>query len=447
MTSMTKRFLRSPAHLLLLAVSVALTLLPAGCKKTANDETEKAEVIVQAEQPKIGAITEEISADAVLVPVAQAAILPRISAPVRRFYVQRGSRVKAGQLLATLENSDLVAAANDNLGVYDAAKGTYATATGATVPEEQTRARLEVTQARAALTLDSAILKSRQQLLAQGAISGRDVDTQQAAVGKDQAAYDIAQQHLQSVLKVNTNASIEVAKGNLTSARAKYQEAQAQLGYTNIRSPISGVVTERALFDGETASAGTPLLTVMDTSVMIAKLHIAQVQAQQLAIGAPAMLIVPGMDQPVAATVSLVSPALDAGSTTVEVWLKAPNPAGRLKAGTPLHVRINGRRIPDAMLIPTEAVQRSSEGGGKVVLLLGSDGRTKKREITTGVQTGGFTQVLSGLQAGDMVITGGGYGLDEGTRVKAGAAEKQDDDGKAASGAKPADEEEKGGQK
>ena len=104
---------------LLGAAALPLVFLP-GCKKAAAPETQ---VTVQAEHPEQGPIAEHITADAVLAPLAQAAIAPKISAPVRKFYVQRGSRVKAGQLLATLENSDLAAAAMDNKGSYDGGAG------------------------------------------------------------------------------------------------------------------------------------------------------------------------------------------------------------------------------------------------------------------------------------------------------------------------------------
>ncbi len=97
-------------------------------------------VYVQAEHPVRGAISEPITADATLAPLAQAAISPKVTAPVKKFFVQRGSHVKAGQLLATLENSDLEAAALDNKGAYNAAQGTYDIATGATVPEDAVKA-------------------------------------------------------------------------------------------------------------------------------------------------------------------------------------------------------------------------------------------------------------------------------------------------------------------
>ena len=124
------------------------------------------------------------------------------------------------------------------------------------------------------------------------------------------------------------------------------------MSYTEIRSPIYGVVTDRPLFAGETAAAGTPVITVMDTSALLAKLHIAQIQAQQLSLGASATVIVPGVPDPVPAKVSLISPALDPGSTTVEVWLRIENPKGTLKAGTPVHATITGRAATERLLIP-----------------------------------------------------------------------------------------------
>ncbi len=399
-----------------------------GCKKAA-EEAPKPEVTVQAVHPQMASITEEISADAVLAPVAQAALLPKVTAPVKKFYVQRGSHVSAGQLVATLESKDLEAAAVDNAGAYNAAKGAYTTATETTVPDDATKARLDLAQAKATLDLDNQIVKSREQLLEQGAIPGRDLDTSRATAVQAQAAYDLAQQHYEAVKKSGSLASLASAKGTLESAKGKYMGAEAQLSYTNIRTPIAGVVTERPLFAGETAAVGTPIVTVMDTSVMLAKLHVAQVQAQQLKLGADAEMMVPGMDEPVSAKVALVSPALDVGSTTVEVWLKTSNKGGKLKAGTPLHVTIKGRTVKNAMLVPTEAIQRSTEGAGKIVMVLAADGTAKKRMVTTGIQTPESTQILSGLKAEDTVITGGGYGLDDGTKVRIGPPEKKDESG------------------
>ena len=402
---------------LLPALAMHLLLLSA-CKKEAAPEVQ---VTVQAEHPEKGTVTEHIFADAVLAPLAQAAIAPKISAPVRKFYVQRGAKVKEGELLATLENSDLAAAALDNKGAYMSAEAAYATATRAQVPEDTQKAELDLAQAKANLDLNLSIVKSRKQLFDEGAIPGRDLDTANAALVQAQAAYDTAAKHLESVHGVSHDAALKAAEGQLTSAQGKLKGAEAMQGYSEIRSPINGVVTDRSLFAGETAAAGAPLLTVMDTSSLLAKIHITQTLAQQMTIGDEASFQVPGITDPVTAKVTLISPALDPGSTTVEVWLKAGNKSGVLKVGTPVKVSITGRTVAEALKVPASAAL-TAQDGSKFVMLVGSDGAAHRKPVTLGIADGDDVQVMSGLAPADLVITGGAYGLDDGTKVKVGAA-------------------------
>jgi len=399
-------------------------VLSSGCKKDVPPETQ---VTVQAEHPTQGAIAEHIVADAVLAPLAQAALAPKISAPVRKFYVQRGARVKEGQLLATLENNDLSAAALDNKGSYMAAEAAFATATKAQVPEDTLKAESDVAQAKANLNLNLSIVKGRKQLFAEGAIPGRDLDTAEAALVQAQAAYDAAVKHLDSVCKVSREAALKAAQGQLTSAEGKYKGAAAQVSYSEIRSPISGVVTDRPLFAGETAAAGAPLLTVMDTSILLAKTHLAQSLAQRLKLGDEASVAVPGVTEPVTAKVALISPALDPGSTTVEVWLKIDNKAGTFKVGTPVKVSLTGRANAQAWKIPAQSILAAPDGS-KFVMVVGTDGTAHKKAVTLGLTDAEEVQITSGLVPTDLVITVGAYGLDDGAKVKVGAA---DDDKKA----------------
>ena len=396
-----------------------------GCKKTA-DTAEATEVNVQVEKPEQGEISEHIVADATLSPLAQAAISPKITAPVRRFYVQRGSHVKAGQLLATLENTDLTAAALDNKGSYVAAQATFHSQTQAQIPEDYQKAQLDVAQTKATLDLNQSIVNARQQLFAQGAIPGRDLDTATAVLVQAKAAYDTAAKHLQSLQAVSRQAALEQAQGQLTSAKGKYEGAEAQVSYSEIHSPIDGIVTDRALFAGETAAAGSPLVTVMDTSALLAKVHLSQIVAQRLAVGDDAMVTVPGLAEPIPAKISLISPALDPGSTTVEVWLRIDNRSGTLKVGTPVRTSIVGRKIPGAIKIPLTAVQ-TAQDASKSVMIMGSDGLAHRKSVTLGIQDGEEVQVISGIAIGDTVITEGAYGLDDGTKVKVGAPQEEDE--------------------
>jgi HlyD family secretion protein len=398
----------------LLVVSVAVS----GCKKTAQEQPE-ATVSVQAEHPEVGAISEEITADAVLAPLAQAAIAPRISAPIATELVQRGALVHKGQLLITLEDRDLRGMALDSKGNMTQAQAAFTAATLATIPEDVQKAELDVAQAKANLDVAAHTVEERMRLLDEGAISRREVDTANAAAVQAQAAYDTAVKHLANVQKTIEQTNKDAAQGQLASAQGKLENAEAQVNYANLRSPIDGVVTDRPLFPGETAAAGTPVITVMDTSSLLAKVHISQAAAQKLKVGGNAELEIPGIEDPQTATISLISPALDPGSTTVEIWMKLPNPGGRYKVGTPVHAVVHGTTIEKAIQVPAGAIQPADDGSTNV-LLVGSDGAAHKHAVKIGLRTAEKVQIVSGVTPADMVITEGGYGLDEGTKVKVG---------------------------
>jgi HlyD family secretion protein len=399
-----------------------LALLFPGCKRTGDTEPAPL-VTVQAERPEVGTISEHIMADATLSPLAQAAISPKITAPVRAFYVQRGSKVKAGQLLAILENRDLTAQALDNRGQYNAAEATYDMQTKAQVPEDYKKAELDLAQAKAQLQLQQEITTSRKKLLEEGAIPGRDYDTAAAVLVQARSAYDTALNHLTSLQRVSREATLQQAKGQLSSAKGKYLAAEAQVSYSEIRTPISGVVTDRPLFPGETANSGSALVTVMDTSSLLAKVHLSQIAAQRLKLGDDASVLIAGVDDPVPAKVSLVSPALDPGSTTLEVWLRVSNKDGKYKAGTPVRTSIVGRTIARAVKVPLSAIL-TAEDGSKSVMVIGADGAAHRKPVQVGINDGQEVQISEGLTGSETVITTGAYGLDEGTKVKIGKSEE-----------------------
>ncbi len=394
------------------------SLFLAGCKQANNNETTT-EVTVQAEKPETGEISEHIMADASLSPLAQAAIAPKITAPVRKFFIQRGSKVKEGDLLAILENRDLSAQVVDNQGQFDAAEAAYSMQTKAQVPEDYRKAELDTAQAKAQLQLQEEIVAARKRLLDEGAIAGRDYDTAVAALVQARAGFDVAQNHFISLQNISREATLKQAAGQLSSARGKYLAAQAQVSYSEIRSPISGVVTDRPLFAGETANTGSTLVTVMDTSALLAKVHLAQTVAQRLGLGDEASILIPGVSEPVPAKVSLISPALDPGSTTVEVWLRLDNKAGKYKAGTPVRTSITGRTVSNAIKLPLTAIL-TSQDGTKSVMVVGSDGVAHKKAVQLGINDGDDVQVTQGLAGSEMVIITGAYGLDDGTKVTVG---------------------------
>jgi multidrug efflux pump subunit AcrA (membrane-fusion protein) len=392
----------------------ALALL-AGCSKQ-EKETEPVVTVQTAVARKMN-LQQVVRTEAVLFARNQAAITPKVAAPVRKFYVNRGSRVHRGQLLATLENRDIAASVAENKGALEQAQAAYETTTQATLPEDLNKAEQDAKSAAEALDAAQRQYNSRQNLFQQGALPRKDLDQASVALVQAKAQNDLAQQHLAAARSVGKTQTLKSATGQLTSARGKYEGAAAQLSYTEIRSPIDGVVTDRPVYPGETPAQGTPLLTIMDTSSVIAKAHIPQDEASLLKVGDAATITAPGAE-PVKGKVALVSPATDPNSTTVEVWIEAPNKAGTLRPGTTVQIEAVARSVPDAITIPAAAVLKTPEGAN-TVMVVGKDDRAHQTAVELGIQSGDNVQVTKGVNAGDTVVATGAYGLPDNTRVKA----------------------------
>jgi HlyD family secretion protein len=400
-------------------VAAAVTLFTAGCSSDKGDK--EAVVSVQVASVEKTTIEHTITTQAILFPLQQAAIVPKISAPVQKFLVKRGSPVHEGELLAVLENRDLSAAAEDTQGAYKQQQALNDIVTSASLPEEVRKAEAEVQQAKQALDAQEKVFQSRQQLYDQGALPRRELDQSRVDITQARNQYEIANQHLEKLIAVGKTAELQAAAGQLESAKGKYQGAEAQLGYSEIRSPINGVVTDRPLYPGEMAAAGTPLLTVMDISSVIAKAHIPQEDAAILKVGDKGTMTVPGIEKPIDGKVTVVSPALDPNSTTVEVWFEARNPKHELKPGTSVTVNFTARTVKDALVIPASSVLTAPDGSA-TVMLAGQDGLAHQKAVTVGIRNGDDVQIVNGVTENDKVVTSGAYGLPDKTKIKVAAA-------------------------
>ncbi len=396
------------------ALSVALSFAT-GCAKGEKDP--KPEVTVQAVAARKADISRVVSAEAILFPIAQSAITPKINAPVKRFFVTRGQKVKQGQLLAELENRDLSAAAMDNKGAFEQAEAQYESSVKATLPEEIEKTELAVQTAQQELDAQQKLYTSREDLYKQGALPRKELDAAAVSLAQAKSAYNIAKKHLDALNAVGKQDALKSAGGQLTSAKGKMLASEAQLSYSEIRSPIDGVVTDRPLYPGEMASTSTPLLTVMDVSQVIAKAHVPQSDAVLLRKGDQASLTVPGVDQSIPGKVALVSPALDPNSTTVEVWVHAANPNQQLRPGMTAQLTITAQTVRDALVVPPSALLNAN-GAKAQVMVVSAQNEAQSREVRVGIQAADEVQIVSGLNPGEQVVSQGAYGLPDKTRVK-----------------------------
>jgi multidrug efflux pump subunit AcrA (membrane-fusion protein) len=403
-------------HSLVSLVSAALLLSACSKKQAAGTGDAEAaatpvQVAVAARQP----LDRIVTAEAVLFPLKQANINPKISAPVQRFLVQRGQHVHTGQLLAVLEDTDLRASAQESKELYNQAQAAYTTTTDATMPEDLTKAKADVESTRQALEAARKVLESRENLLHQGAIAQKLVDDARVAQVQAQSQFDTANEHLKSLENVGRVEQVKSARAQVQAAKAHYESAAAQVSYAEVRSPMDGVISDRPLNVGEMASATSPLFSIVDISRVVARANVPAQQVAALRVGQPAVISGGGVE--LKGKITVVSPAVDPNTTTLQVWIEAPNPGEKLKLGSTVQLSLNAGAIPDAVVVPISALLSSDEGGEKV-MIAGSDSLAHEQKVEVGIRSGDDVQILSGVKPGDKVITEGALGLDDKAKIE-----------------------------
>jgi HlyD family secretion protein len=376
-----------------LAVLLGVGILLLGCSAKPDPETTPT-VTVQVDAAEKEPIQRKVVTDAVLYPRDQAAIVPKVVSSIKKWYVDKGSHVRAGQLLGELENQDLTGAQMKSQGGYAQAQVTYQ------MQVQKTGQDLKF----AKQTLDSAqkFYDGRAALYKEGAVSAKDLDDASVALSQAKNTYDLAQKQF----------DLKVAEGAMNAAKGDTDSANAAVSYSKITSPINGVVTDRPNYPGETPATGTPIITVMDLSQIVARAHVAQLEAASLKVGNPATITIPGQATVAKGKVTLVSPAVDPNSTTVEVWVEAPNPKGSLRPGTSVRVAMVAETVKDAVVIPQAALLTATDGVNTVIVL-DADNTPSKKHVKVGIKDSEArtVQVTDGLQGGERVVTVGAFEL------------------------------------
>jgi multidrug efflux pump subunit AcrA (membrane-fusion protein) len=412
--------------ILLITSCLAATM---GCSKKEENEAE-APAPVQVTAVTQDTIRRIVSGDGMLYPRDQASVMPKIASPVEKFYVNRGDHVKQGQLLAVLENRDLTAQTAEGKGAMDQAESNLRTTSGASIPESVVKAQTDVEADRETMDAAKKVLDSREQLFKEGALARRQVDEALVNYTQAKSQFEAAQEHLRVLQAVAKEEQIKTASAQVEAAKAHHQSLEAQLSYARILSPIGGVIADRPLYAGEMATPGTPLVTVMDISRVVARVSVPQSQAGMVKVGHPATITQVDSGQEVPGKVIVVSPATDPASTTVQVWVEAENPGERLKPGASVHATIITEMFKAATVVPVSAILPGEEKG-TAVLTVSADSTAHKKPVELGVREGDKVQILSGVRPGEEVVVVGGLGVDDKARVKVidtSVAEEEDED-------------------
>ncbi|HEX6373104.1 MAG TPA: efflux RND transporter periplasmic adaptor subunit [Longimicrobium sp.] len=360
------------------AVAALLVLGAAACgggegeaAETAEKAPEKVTVLGAADvaAAQMTELAAGVALTGSLEPYRTAEVKAQVPGVVRGLTVDRGSAVRAGQVLARIEAA----------GIQSQAAG----------------ARSGVAAAQAQLSLAQRQLESARTLHQAGAMSELDFRAAEA--------------------------QYQAAQAQLAAARSNSTGAAEQAGRTAVRAPFAGQVSVRTANEGEAVNPGQTLLTVVNSQFLELRGQVPVDQANLVRPGQPAeftLTAFPG--QTFTGTVARVDPVADAGTRQVGVTLRLPNEGGQLIAGMFASGRVVTAGGRQALVVPSAAVRGT--GADQHVLVLQGDS-VVRRPVTPGPRDDarGVVAIESGLHAGEQVIVSPGM-VPAGSKVRVQAA-------------------------
>jgi HlyD family secretion protein len=404
---------------------LAVALFLTGCAHQEEDVPQKAVVAVKVARAESAEVRLTVTAPATVFPREQANISARITAHIRELRARKADTVAADQVLAVLESRDILAQRDEaRAAVADAQANLQKTSAG-TLPTDVEKARGQVVSAEAALNQAEKNHTRRSELYKQGAIPGRDLLASETDLKQAQSSYDVAKRTLDLLEHQSRDQDIRIGESQVEQAKARLATVEAQLRFAEIRSPFAGTVTDQFMYPGDLAKPENLIITVMDLTVAIARAQVPESQVGGVKSGqACSFASVDASAGGVGGRITVVNRAVDPAKRTVEVWCEISNPERRLRAGAFGNVNITTGTSPNSIVVPIPAVQFSEGTSSGSVYVVDSKQVAHKVEVETGERSQGTVQVTKGLNAGDLVIVEGGYGLPDGTQVKSPEAGK-----------------------
>ena len=350
-------------------------------------------------------------------------VTPLVSGRVEQMTATVGDYVGRGDLLAVISSPQVA----QMHGKMHEAETSLGIAERNLARAQKSENRVAVLQAKAKLDEAEATLKRVRRLIELGAGAGKDLIAAETSYKTAKADYDF-----QSNISLNkeiqeAKAAVETARVDLRHIRDEMRSLGVEVTSHNADNhnrntslvyayaPASGMVTERPVNPGAGIEAGTSLFVLSNLSSVYAIANVPEVQMPLLRIGTTAQITSPSLgNEKITARVTYIDPNLNEDTRTGRVRLEVPNPTGQLRAGMFVAVGFQtgtSAATGEELVVPTEAVQRIGE---KTVVFIPKEdepGAFEVREIQTGLETEGYTRIVSGLEIGEKVVTKGSFTL------------------------------------
>ncbi|MBA3769328.1 MAG: efflux RND transporter periplasmic adaptor subunit [Blastocatellia bacterium] len=346
---------------------------------------------------------------------------PLVGGRIERVFFGVGDFVSKGQIVATIASPQLA----QMHGKMHEAKTRYELAQRNLSRVQRSENRVAVLSAKARLDEADKTLKRTKRLIELGAGAGKDLTSAETTYRTAKAEYDFQ-------TNIGLNKEIQEAKAEVETAEVDLRHIQDEMralgvvvnlnqpddhskdtSLVTLKSPLSGVITERKFNAGAGIDAATPVFAISNLSTVYVIANVPESNVNRLVVGSIAEIRSESIGN-IDGRISYIDPRLDETSRTARVRIEVPNTNGRLRAGMFTEVGFqagSGGSNGSELVVNSMAIQREGE---KAIVFVPKDdepGAFEIREIEIGGETGGYTIVKSGLELGDKVVTKGSFTL------------------------------------
>lgn len=369
----------------IICLAAGLCIFATACKSNQPPAAETTQPASVAEVTR-GTLANTLKVAGEFLPYQEVELHAKVAGYIRRINVDIGDKVRAGQVLATLDVPELQAQVQ---GAQAGVRQTQA---------EIVRAKNDVARAEANYTaVHSAASRLKQASEARpGLIAQQELDDAQARDQESAAQVDAAK------------SAFDAMQQRLGVSQAQQQQVSSMADYSRIVAPFDGVVTARyadtgALIQAGTSNAGSaPVVKIAQIGTLRLRLPVPDDIVPFVHDGDSASIRIDALNRTLTGKVARTTDALDPATRTMQVEIDVPNRDGSLSPGMYAEVTLNVKRAQDALVVPVQAVDRA--GRQPTVLVVNPQHRVEQRTVQTGLATANRVEILSGLREGEQVI-------------------------------------------
>ncbi len=346
-------------------------------------------------------------------------IYPRVTGRIVEMPVYPGDAVRAGQVVARLDDVELSSRVREAEAMLATAQANRTQMEADLVAAQHGVVQMEkeLAMVEAEATYQRGVIARTERLFNAGAVSRQEYENDRAMAASTEAKQDAARAKLEQARAMETSAlkKLDATRSMVAQAQAQLRTAEVIRGYATIVASSAGYVVKRLVAPGVLVQPGMAILKTAQIDRVRLQANVGEKDLASIKVRSPVTVTTAGTGQPpITARVTSAFPFVDAGARTAVVEALVENTGRRFLPGQYVMLEfVTGERA-DALSVPRGAVARL---GGKATVWVVKDGRAEPREVTTGLENPERVGITRGLNEGEQVIARGHEGLYAGARV------------------------------